>query len=428
MSCQVDDGKNESLLSGTTRVTKTRSRSTLKNFKRMCFICNEQRESDNSSYNCGGLGRCESENSKTKLHERMTLYLQDKNHKFHDAATRLQMKISFEAHDFYAADVYYHNSCFIKFAVKKITTLPLNEKAEILQNDILDEFFLALKKCVIHEKEAFLLSDLLEDIRCLSEENGLDEPVITNTRSLKRHIIERFPDDISYYPKGKYLIVHCSDMNPCEYAVAVLKGKGLKSNDIIRSFGTLIRRKIKERLQEEKEIEWPYSPEELVRMLDKGPLPELYNAIYYTVNGNFKLNKYGYAETPSSNLATKLWAMACDWENLLSKEKSAKQLITGLTVHRLTGRKDVIQMLHKLNTCASYNDIRLQNKSWARMVSASKRISNHMIKKVPVHATIDNNDGVQETLTGKGTTHDTNMTLFQPLCTGLLLFTLVSES
>ena len=35
------------------------------------------------------------------------LFLQEKKRKFHKAATRIQMKISFEAQDFYAADVFY---------------------------------------------------------------------------------------------------------------------------------------------------------------------------------------------------------------------------------------------------------------------------------------------------------------------------------
>ena len=70
-------------------------------------------------------------------------------------------------------------------------------------------------------------------------------------------------------------------------------------------------------------------------MLDKGPLPELYNVTYCTVYGNFSLNQYGYAQTVSSNMGTKLWAMASDWEHLLTKEKNAKQLVTGLTIHRL---------------------------------------------------------------------------------------------
>ena len=38
-----------------------------------------------------------------------------------------------------------------------------------------------------------------------------------------------------------------------------------------------------------------------------------------------------------------------------------------------------------------------------------------LIKGIPTHVTLDNNDGSQETLTGKGTTHDTNFTVFQPV-------------
>ena len=79
-------------------------------------------------------------------------------------------------------------------------------------------------------------------------------------------------------------------------------------------------------------------------------------------------------------------------------------------------------MLHKLNVYSSYNDIRLQNKSCARMVASKMRISKRMLRKLPMHTKIDNNDGMQDTLTGKSTTHDMNMTLFQPLCKGLRFF------
>ena len=96
-----------------------------------------------------------------------------------------------------------------------------------------------------------------------------------------------------------------------------------------------------------------------------------------------------------------------------------KHLLTRLTIHRLAGRKEIMQMLNKLNSCSSYNEIGLQGKSWCCMVASSKRMSNKMCKGIPVHATIDNNDGVQETLTGKGSTHDTNMILFQPICKSL---------
>ena len=129
----------------------------------------------------------------------MAQFLQDKEHKFHEADTKLQIKISSEAHGFYATDVFYHDSCYIRFAIKEKVTFNKDEQMENLQKDILDQLLLSLKKRVIYQKEAFLLSDLLDDIKRLSTENGLEDALITNIRTLKRKIAERFPDDVSYY-------------------------------------------------------------------------------------------------------------------------------------------------------------------------------------------------------------------------------------
>ena len=38
----------------------------------------------------------------------------------------------------------------------------------------------------------------------------------------------------------------------------------------------------------------------IVEMLDKEPLPEIYNTIFYTVYGKYATNKYGYAKIESS--------------------------------------------------------------------------------------------------------------------------------
>ena len=48
----------------------------------------------------------------------MNIFLQDPASTFREAATRLYMKIGYETHDIFAADVYYHNPCYIKFALK----------------------------------------------------------------------------------------------------------------------------------------------------------------------------------------------------------------------------------------------------------------------------------------------------------------------
>ena len=81
----------------------------------------------------------------------MTQFFQDKEHKFYEAAARIQVEISFEAHDFYATGVSYQNSFYIKFAIKKKVTVNKGEQMENLQNDILEEFLFSLKKRVIHQ-------------------------------------------------------------------------------------------------------------------------------------------------------------------------------------------------------------------------------------------------------------------------------------
>lgn len=153
--------------------------------------------------------------------KRMTQILQDKEHRFHKVATRLQMKIGFEAHDFHTVDVFYHDSCCITFAITKKLTVCKDKQMENLQYHIVEEFVLSLKKCVIHKKEDFLLSELLGDIKRLSIENVLEDALITNNSTLKRKIAEGFLDDISCYNKDKYLIVHRSYMNLCKYAIAI---------------------------------------------------------------------------------------------------------------------------------------------------------------------------------------------------------------
>ena len=52
------------------------------------------------------------------------------------------------------------------------------------------------------------------------------------------------------------------------------------------------------------------------------------------------------------------------------------------------------------------------------MAVSSKAVTKNLLKNIATNVTIDNNDGVQGTITGKGKTHDGNITIFQPLCNG----------
>ena len=64
----------------------------------------------------------------------------------------------------------------------------------------------------------------------------------------------------------------------------------------------MLRRKLKER--QKNDINWPLTPEELSR-LGTGPLPEIHNAIYFSVYQSASFNQYRYATTSHIN-ATKI--------------------------------------------------------------------------------------------------------------------------
>ena len=82
----------------------------------------------------------------------------------------------------------------------------------------------------------------------------------------------------------------------------------------------MLRRKLQER--QKNDINWPLTPEELSR-LGTGPLPEIHNAIYFSIYQSASFNQYKYATTSHIN-ATKIWSLASNWEGLITKKTHTK--------------------------------------------------------------------------------------------------------
>lgn len=387
--------------------------------KVICFICQEIRTVELKRYDEGGLARCSHIKSRDRISERAEVFLSMPDHKFNEAAKRLKIMESGQSFDIFSIDIYYHQSCYVKFALKPVTE---EEEADLesqqKKNEVMADFFKAVRIKILGKKEAFLLHAMLADIKSFSEEYNMP-PVIKHTVELKRQLIAEFSDEICFFPSGKYLIVHASSINPCQYSIAILQGRCLRGDEFVKSFSNFIRLKVKSIAipSREENDKWP---QHIVDMLDRGPMQELYNVIYASIyNSDYKLNESGYAVTISNNIATKIWSVASDWQSLITKEKSAKQIILGQTIHRTTASKETIRNLHRLGHTSSYNDILQQNKQWSRMISSTPAsFAKGLIRGLSVHSSIDNNDGRQETFTGAGTTHDTNRTLFQPIAPG----------
>ena len=168
----------------------------------------------------------------------------DKLHPFYKAELRLDLQLKGDSHDIFSADIYYHKSCYLRFA-HPYETLTENEvnQAEDLA---LETFFHKIRRKIINEKCAFLLKELLNDLLVICEDSSLKDPVINNKRTLKRRLEQEFRDEISFDVK-QYTLVYASDTKPCDYATAALHGCGLRDDDFVRAFGRIVRRKIKVR-------------------------------------------------------------------------------------------------------------------------------------------------------------------------------------
>ena len=180
----------------------------------------------------------------------------------------------------------------------------------------------------------------------------------------------------------------------------------------------MIKLKIKER---DHVLQFLLKIQEMDTVLDEGKLKDLYNVVCATINPNFTLTDNGYAVTESQQLATKILSLASDWPAfIVSRERTPKQIVSTMTLHRITGSKEITMMLHKMNRAISYRDVLDRNKAWAKEVQLNRKlVPLSLVRNLPTHVANDNNDGSQETVTGKGTTHDTNRTIFQPALKGM---------
>ena len=305
----------------------------VRSLEKKCFVCKVKRAIDGNAYNEGGLQRCTRDDTASKLLARRNAFLYEKANRYYVAAKRLDILLSGGAHDIFAADIFYHQSCYIKFVVKTYVPVSNEETERSKRDDVLELFMYKVKVKIVRDKEAYLLHELLNDVKCLSAEQELDVPAIEHTSTLKVYLSKMFPESIAFFPSSKYLLVHPIDINPCTYSVATLHGFGLRDADLTKAFGKMIRRKLEE-LKSSGET-WPLTPDELLAKLDTGPLPELYNSIYFSIHERGELNQYGYAIT-SHTKAAKIWSLASDWESIITKQRTPKQIILGMVLHRNT--------------------------------------------------------------------------------------------
>ena len=87
----------------------------------------------------------------------------------------------------------------------------------------------------------------------------------------------------------------------------------------------------------------------------------------------------------------------------------------GLTLHRLTRSREIIDILYKLGISISYNDVLNLHSTWAMYKSNKDKCPPEIAYDTPGVAVMDNDDFRDDTLTGADTSHRTNVMFVQQL-------------
>ena len=101
-----------------------------------------------------------------------------------------------------------------------------------------------------------------------------------------------------------------------------------------------------------------------------------------------------------------------------SQVKTPKHVGLAVTIHHLTGSKEVVTLLNRMGHCSSYDDVEIVNTAWAREMEARSQqtgvvIPSNITAGPSVQFAADNNDFNEETLHGKQTTHATTLVVYQ---------------
>ena len=100
-----------------------------------------------------------------------------------------------------------------------------------------------------------------------------------------------------------------------------------------------------------------------------------------------------------------------------SQVKTPKHIGLAVTIHHLTGSKEVVTLLNRMGQCSSYDNVEIVNTAWAReMVARSQQtgvIPSNITAGPFVQFAADNNDFNEETLDCKQTPYATTLVVYQ---------------
>ena len=216
-------------------------------------------------------------------------------------------------------------------------------------------------------------------------------------------IKDKFCDNIGFhnrYIKNESTIVYDTS-DGGSYIEAALYSWSISDDQLLHTCA----RRLREKLNSADYVDWPPTVEEVASAEEPEALLQKFlvwlNDLAEKPNGNFN----------DGSIVT----IASFISYLITGKRTLSKMKLGLTLHRLTRSREIIDILYKLGISISYNDVLNLHSTWAMYKSNKDKCPTEIAYDTPGVAVMDNDDFRDDTLTGADTSHRTNVMFVQQL-------------
>ena len=198
-----------------------------------------------------------------------------------------------------------------------------------------------------------------------------------------------------------------------ELISAAYHGGGISNTALLRASATRLHHEIRETRFRRP---WPPTPQDILQ--DSNPFhATTFNLIAWIIEPRAFVGDDGLVKLTSERKKKKIKQICRNIESLLPEAQSSVDQIVllALILHRKTGSREVLDILHRLGYCISYTETLFTEDVWAEWDrEQNSQIPANISRGIPTTLVADNIDWKNKTTMGAGEkTHNTNCILIQ---------------
>ncbi len=324
-----------------------------------------------------------------------------------------------------AAEAHYHRSCYRSYtrAVKSSASVsqPQDVNYQEAECKAYSDLYHYIRTEILMHPEVIQLTDPTAKLTHFMQLNGVSEIKDSTKKHIRRNLEAEFKDILHIFPDtASRLLVMPDSLD--RFALArqnyqlmqeldTLKDQLAKQSSDVHRAAAHLRSEIKKQTITN---DWPHLPQTLDKASDCVPaLIKQFLLHLLTGEANPKDVSQRVKWLVSSFGQDLLYAVSC------GKQQPPKHILLASAIKSLTNNTELIQAMNRLGHAISYdqieeNETALCLRKLAAAANGDVVLPESVIPNVPTTLAWDNIDMLEETLTGKGTSHRVNGILIQP--------------